>query len=38
MPQDREVVMFDGPAYFTPYRVFVCDWESKDLKGKVIVD
>ena len=38
MPQDKVVVMFDGPASFTPSRVYVCDWKSKDLHGKVIID
>lgn len=37
MPQDRDVVMFDGPAYYTPYRVCVCDWKG-DMNGKVIID
>lgn len=34
MPQDKEVIMFDGPAYYTPCRVFI--WEEKGrLNGKV---
>lgn len=37
MPQDKEVIMFDGPAYYTPSRVFI--WEEKGrLNGKVVID
>lgn len=37
MPQDKEVIMFDGPAYYTPCRVFI--WEEKGrLNGKVVID
>lgn len=38
MPQDKQVIMFDGPSYYTPCRIFICDWESKGLNGKVIID
>lgn len=38
MPQDKVVVMFDGPASFTPSKVYVCDWYSEDLNGTVIID
>ena len=37
MPQDKEVIMFDGPSYYTPCKVSVCDWKDK-LNGKVIID
>ena len=38
MPQDSEVVMFDGPSKYTQCRVYVADWGGKGIKGKVIVD
>lgn len=37
---DREVVMFDGPSYYTPYKVEILndkDW-SKYLQGKIMID
>lgn len=37
MPQDAEVIMFDGPSYYTPFKVYV--WEEKGrLKGRVVID
>ena len=37
MPQDRDVIMFDGPGYYTPHKVFI--WEEKGrLNSKVIID
>jgi hypothetical protein len=37
MPQDKEVIMFDSLAYYTPCRVFI--WEGKGrLNGKVVID
>ena len=37
MPQDEQVIMFDGPSYYTPCRVFI--WEEKGrLNSKVIID
>lgn len=38
MPQDEDVIMFDGPASYTPCKVYVCDYDSEDLKGCVIID
>ena len=41
MPQDEQVIMFDGPSYYTPSKVYICDWgekKSKRLNGKVIID
>lgn len=38
MPQDKNVVMFDGPAYCTPSKVYVADWGGKDIFGSVIID
>lgn len=34
---EKDVIMFDGPSYYTPSRIF--EWESKgNLQGKVIID
>lgn len=36
---DREIVMFDGPSYFTPYKVEVLkdkSWGRQ--KGKILID
>lgn len=41
MPQDADVIMFDGPAYFTPYKVKVMTEEDgwgKKFLGKVMID
>lgn len=41
MPQNKEVIMFDGPSSYTPSQVYVCDWDEKRYKkynGKVIID
>lgn len=39
MPQDAEVIMFDGPASYTPGSVYVCQWTHIEaMKGKVIID
>ena len=38
MPQDKEVIMFDGPSQYTPYKVEVADWGGKNIEGKVIID
>lgn len=36
---DREVVMFDGPTYFTPYRVKIAEEDfGCKIKGKVLID
>lgn len=38
MPADSKVIMFDGPAYYTPCKVYIADWGGKNIKGKVIID
>jgi len=38
MPQDKTVVMFDGPASYTPSKVYVADWGGKEIYGSVIID
>lgn len=38
MPQEKEVIMFDGPAYYTPSKVYICDWGAKKFNGKVVID
>lgn len=38
MPQDKEVIMFDGPSYYTPSKVYICDWKEKRFNGKVVID
>lgn len=38
MPQEKEVIMFDGPAYYTPSKVYICDWKEKRFNGKVVID
>lgn len=37
---DREVIMVDGPAFYTPYRVKIIDENSwgKYSKGKILID
>jgi hypothetical protein len=37
MPQDKVVIMFDGPAYYTPSKVYICDWKGR-MNGKVVID
>lgn len=37
MPQDADVIIFDGPAYATPYKVYVWEKEGR-LKGRVVID
>ena len=37
---DREVIMFDGPSYYTPYKVEIMkdkNW-GKKLQGKIMID
>lgn len=34
MPKDKTVVMYDGPSSYTPCRVYVSDYNNKD----VIID
>lgn len=38
MPQNKEVIMFDGPSYYTPSKVYICKWDDKKFNGKVIID
>lgn len=34
---EKDVIMFDGPSYYTPCKVYV--WDKKgNLFGKVVVD
>jgi hypothetical protein len=36
---DREIIMFDGPNYYTPYKVEILDEQwSKKLVGKILID
>ena len=37
MPQDADVIMFDGPAYYTPFKVYVWEHEGR-LKDCVVID
>lgn len=37
MPQDKQVIMFDWPAYYTPSKVYICEWKEKRFNGKVII-
>ena len=38
MPQDKEVIMFDGPSYYTPSKVYIWDCENSKFKGNVVID
>lgn len=38
MPQDKTVIMFDGPSYYTPSMVYESDKYGKDKTMKVIID
>ena len=38
MPQDKQVIMFDGPSYYTPLKVYICEWKEKRFNGKVVID
>lgn len=36
---DREICIFDGPSWYTPYKVEVLDDDKwKRLKGKILID
>lgn len=37
-PKDLEVIIFDGPSYVTPSKIYICNWENSKLKGKLIID
>lgn len=36
--QNKQVIMFDGPSYYTPYKVKVLDGQFSHLQGKVLID
>lgn len=36
--QDRQIIMFDGPRYYTPYRVKILDGQFSHLQGKILID
>lgn len=38
MPQEQTVIMFDGPSFYTPCRVYICDWKEKRFNGKIVID
>lgn len=38
MPQDSEVVMFDGQNRYTPRRVYVADGGGDGIKWSVVID
>jgi hypothetical protein len=35
---DREIIMFDGPSHYTPYKVEILDWQLSHLQGKILID
>lgn len=35
---DREIIMFDGPSYYTPYKVEMLDNQFSHLQGKILID
>ena len=35
---DREIIMFDGPSYYTPYKIEVLGGDWNRLCGKVMID
>lgn len=36
--QDRQIILFDGPSYFTPYKVEILDGQFSHLQGKILID
>lgn len=37
MDPEKDVIMFNGPSYYTPSRIYV--WEAKgSFQGKVVID
>lgn len=38
MPKDKTIIMFDGPAYFTPSKIYVAEGFGKNIDGNVIID
>lgn len=37
---DREIIMFDGPSYYTPYKIEILEGKEwgNNLRGKVMID
>ena len=35
---DREVVMFDGPAWYTPFKIEILSKTWGNLKGRILID
>jgi len=35
---DREIIMFDGPSHYTPYKVEILDRQFSHLQGKILID
>lgn len=35
---DRTVIMFDGPAYYTPYKIEILDEKWNKQAGKIMID
>ena len=35
---DRDIVMFDGPSYYTLYKVKILDGQFSHLQGKILID
>lgn len=35
---DKDVIMFDGPSYYTPYKVEILEKDWGELKGNILLD
>lgn len=35
---DKEIIMFDGPSYYTPYKVDVLSNKFGRLQGRILID
>lgn len=35
---DRDIVIFDGPFNYTPYKVKILDGQFSHLQGKILID
>ena len=35
---DRVIIIFDGPSYYTPYKVEILDGQFSHLQGKILID
>lgn len=35
---DREIIMFDGPDYYTPFKVEILTNKFGHLQGKILID